>query len=216
MNQAHPVNGCWGAIMRAGCMKPHPITRHRVLWCAIVCCGVAASPVIAADRIRLVGPSEGDRAAKELMQSLADTCNNGDFPGFMSHFTTSRAAAIRKQMRDVFSRHDIEMDIQEVAVLSESDTRVVFRVKYSWNQRAAPKRVIDSKVVAAKTKAGWKLNSEQVQHASVQNHPGQEFDLGGGGHVALNPNDIEYWLPRDIGRIPGGCVGGQCGVRKSN
>jgi len=68
-----------------------------------------------------------------------------------------------------------------------------------------------SEVVAVKTKDGWKIDSEKLKRSEVKRSTQQQFDLGGGGHVALNDDDA-LWLPRDIAKRPGGCVGGRCGV----
>lgn len=165
----------------------------------------------AAERIRMVGPSAGEEAAKDLMESIAASCNAMNYQEFMTHFTPKRAASIRKKMKELFSQHDIEMDIQEVKVVSESDDKIVFDLQYGWRDKKASPQVLYSEVVAAKTKGGWKVDSEKVKRTEVQAPPAQRFDLGGGGQVVLNA-DEEFWLPRDIAKRPGGCVGGQCGV----
>ncbi len=166
----------------------------------------------ATDRIRMIGPSAGEEAAKDLMESVAASCNDMNYQEFMSHFTPKRAASIRKTMKEVFSQHDIEMEIQEVKVVSESDDKIVFDLQYGWRDKKASPQVLYSEVVAARTKEGWKIDSEKVKRTEVQAPPEQRFDLGGGGQVVLNPGDD--LLPRDIAKRPGGCVGGQCGVGK--
>lgn len=165
----------------------------------------------AAERIRMVGPSEGEEAAKELMDSVASSCNEMDYDAFMTHFTPKRAALIRKKMKEVFSQHDIEMEIQEVRVVSESDKKIVFDLQYGWRDRKASPQVLHSEVVVAKTKEGWKIDSEKMKRTKVQAPLEQRFEFGGGGQVVLNA-DEDFWLPRDIAKRPGGCVGGRCGV----
>ncbi len=176
---------------------------------------ISFAPVAtAAERVRMVGPSAGEEAAKELMESVAASCNEMNYQEFMTHFTPKRAASIRKQMKEVFSQHDIEMEIQEVKVVSESDEKIVFDLQYGWRDKKASPQVLYSEVVAAKTNGGWKIASEKVKRTEVAQPPEPRFDFGGGGQVVLNPADDDFWLPRDIAKRPGGCVGGQCGVGK--
>ena len=170
-----------------------------------------ASIAAADERIRMVGPPAGEEAAKELMDSVASSCNEMNYREFMTHFTPKRAASIRKKMKEVFSQHDIEMEIQEVKVVSESDEKIVFDLQYGWRDKKASQHVLYSEVVAEKTKQGWKIDSEKVKRAEVQQPPEQQFDFGGAGQVVLNA-DENLWLPKDIAKRPGGCVGGQCGV----
>jgi hypothetical protein len=173
---------------------------------------VLHAPLHAAERIRMVGPSAGEEAAKKLMESVAASCNEMNYQEFMTHFTPKRAASIRKKMKEVFSQHDIEMEIQEVKVVSESEEKIVFDLQYGWRDKKASPQVLYSEVVAAKTKNGWKVDSEKWKRTEVQLPPEQRFDFGGGGQVVLNPGDD--LLPRDIAKRQGGCVGGQCGVRR--
>lgn len=190
----------------------HAPTGHRMfrmcLLAAAICVRSASGE--AADRIRMVGPSAGEEAAKELMESVASSCNDMNYQEFMTHFTPKRAASIRKKMKKVFSLHDIEMEIQEVKVLSESDEKIVFDLQYGWRDKKASPQVLFSEVVAAKTKEGWKVDSEKLKRAELKQPPEQRFDFGGGGEVIFNPGDD--LLPRDIAKRPGGCVGGRCGV----
>ena len=176
--------------------------------CMVACTGNAA------ERIRMVGPSAGEEAARELMDSVATSCNEMNYREFMSHFTPTRAASIRRKMKEVFSQHDIEMEIQELMVVSESEDKIVFDLQYGWRDKRAAPQVLHSQVVAAKTKNGWKIDSEKVKRTEVQSPPAERFDFGGGGQVVLNPGDD--LLSSDIAKRIGGCVGGRCGVRRSN
>lgn len=172
----------------------------------------ACATARAAERIRMVGPSAGEEAAKELMESVAASCNEMNYQDFMTHFTPKKAASIRRKMKEVFSQYDIEMEIQEVKVVSESDEKIVFDLQYGWRDKKASRQVLYSEVVAAKTKDGWKVDSEKVKRTERETPPGRRFDFGGGGQVVLNPGDD--LLPKDIAKRPGGCVGGRCGVGK--
>ena len=168
-----------------------------------------------AERLRMVGPPPAEEAVRDLMESVASTCNRRLFTEFMSHFTPRRAAAIRSQMETRFIQTDIVMEIQNAIVLSHTDERIVFGVRYAWNETPGPKRLFASKVTAVKVAASWKIDREQVQSQREETHvtasaAAHRFDFGGGGVVALNPNDD--FLPRDIPRRPGGCVNGRCGL----
>lgn len=164
----------------------------------------------AEDRIRMVSAPP----AESLMKSIASACNEKDFLRFMGHFTAKRAAAIRRTMEDLFVQHDLEMDVQDVTVLSTSDDRIVFGVRYGWHNRTGPKQVLSSKVTALKVGDEWKVDSEVIKNASrgtvTQQQRGRTLTFDGGGAVVMNPGDD--LLPRDIGRWPGGCANGRCGL----
>ena len=169
-----------------------------------------------AERLRMVEPPPAEEAVRDLMESVASTCNRRLFTEFMSHFTPRRAAAIRSQMETRFIQTDIVMEIQNAIVLSHTDERIVFGVRYAWSETPGPKRLFASKVTAVKVAASWKIDREQVQSQREETHvtasaAAHRFDFGGGGVVALNPNDD--FLPRDIPRRPGGCANGRCAVR---
>lgn len=150
------------------------------------------------------------------MDSVASSCNHRRFGDFMGHFTKRRASAIRDQMEALFIRTDIAMEILDVIVLSHSDDRIVFGVRYSWNEKSATRQVIASKVTAVKVAGSWKIDGEQVQGKREEGKatattPPERFDFGGGGVVTLNPSD--EFLPLDIPRRPGGCANGQCRIQ---
>jgi hypothetical protein len=148
----------------------------RCLVCA-ACVLWASHLAQAVERIRMVGPSAGEEAAKELMESVAASCNEMNYQEFMTHFTPKRAASIRKKMKELFSQHDIEMEIQEVKVVSESDEKIVFDLQYGWRDKKASPQALHSEVVATKTKQGWKIDSEKVKRAEVHSPPEPRFDL---------------------------------------
>lgn len=188
----------------------------RQLLAAIICCIglVGIHSADGAERLRMIGPPPADEAVKELMESVASSCNRRLFTHFMSHFTPRQAAAIRSRMETRFVQNDIEMDVQDAIVLSASDERIVFGVRYAWHEKPGPKWLFASKVTAVKVAGSWKIEREQVQSQREEAHVAatarsHRFEFGGGGVVALNPNDD--FLPRDISRRPGRCANGRCG-----
>ena len=164
----------------------------------------------AGDRIRMVGAPP----AESLMNSIASACNEKEFQRFMGHFTPKRTAAMRGTMEDLFVQHDLEMEIENVTVLSTTEDKLVFGVRYGWNYRTGPKQVLSSKVTALKVGDAWKVDSEEIRKTTrepvANQQRGQTFDFGGGGAVVMNPGDD--LLPKDIGRRPGGCANGRCGL----
>jgi hypothetical protein len=184
---------------------------------AFVCCGglVGLYAADGAERLRMVGPPPAEEAVRDLMESVASSCNRRLFTEFMSHFTPRQAAAIRSQMETRFVQNDIVMEIQDAIVLSHSDERIVFGVRYAWKETPGSKRRFASKVTAVKVAGSWKIDREQVQSQREEAHvaasaAAHHFDFGGGGVVALNPTD--EFLPLDIPRRQGGCVNGRCGL----
>ncbi len=168
-----------------------------------------------AERLRMVGPPPAEEAVRELMEAVASSCNRRLFTEFMSHFTPRQAAAIRSWMETRFVQTDIVMEIQDAIVLSRSDERIVFGVRYAWHEQPGSKRLFASKVTAVKVAGSWKIDREQVQSRREEAHvaataTAHRFEFGGGGVVALNPNDD--FLPLDIPRRPGRCANGRCGL----
>lgn len=172
----------------------------------------------AADRITVTAPPVGQDAAEELVGSLAGACNRGDFIGFIGHFTPTHGARIRRRMEDIFVTHEPRMSIRQVTLLSESENRIAFGVRYAWHPKDKPEQVLASKVTARKVEGVWKLDGEQVKSVS---RTAAESDYGDTGAAApfnpFNPPadlidpDLEH-LRGDIGIRPGGgCADGRCG-----
>ena len=179
---------------------------------------VAVRGAVAADRVTVIAPPVGQDAAEELVGSLAGACNRGDFIGFIGHFTPSHGARIRRRMEDIFVTHEPKMSIRQVTLLSESENRLTFGVRYAWHPKDKPEEVLASKVTARKVAGEWKLDGEQVKTVS---RTASESDYGDAGDgPAFNPfnppadvidPDLEH-LRGDIGiRAGGGCVNGRCG-----
>lgn len=190
--------------------------RHIVAISACVIAIAHGRVLDGAERLRMIGPPPADEAVKELMESVASSCNRRQFGDFMGHFTARRASAIRGRMETLFVQNDIMMEINDVIVLSHSDERIVFGVRYCWNEKSAPKQIIASKVTAVRVANSWKIDGEQVQSKrgeadAVATASPQRFEFGGGGVVVLNPSDD--FLPLDIPRRPGGCANGQCRIQ---
>ena len=179
---------------------------------------VAVRGAVAAERIAVIAPPVGQDEAEELVGSLAGACNRGDFVGFIGHFTTSHGARIRRRTEDIFVTHEPKMSIRQVTLLSESENRLTFGVRYAWHPKDKPEEVLASKVTARKVAGEWKLDGEQVKAVS---RTAAESDYGDSGAAAafnpLNPPadlidpDLEH-LRGDIGIGPGGgCANGRCG-----
>ena len=190
---------------------------RRLIASTVCLIAIAQGQVVdGAERLRMIGPPPADEAVKELMESVASSCNRRQFTDFMSHFTARRASAIRGRMETLFVQHDIIIESNDVIVLSHSDDRVIFGVRYCWNEQSALRQVIASKVTAVKVAGSWKIDAEQIQSKREEDkgiattHP-QRFEFGGGGVVVLNPSDD--FLPLDIPRRPGGCANGQCRIQ---
>ena len=206
-----------GTGLRSGCSAVSAVGVGQLL-AAFVCFSglVGIHSADGAERLRMVGPPPAEEAVRDLMESVASTCNRRLFTEFMSHFTPRRAASIRSRMETRFIQTDIVMEVQNAIVLSHTDERIVFGVRYAWSETPGPKRLFASKVTAVKVAASWKIDREQVQSQREEAHvtataAAHRFDFGGGGVVALHPTDD--FLPLDIPRRPGGCANGRCAVR---
>ena len=205
-----------GTASRSGCSALSAVGVGQLVTAFVCFSGlVGIHSADGAERLRMVGPPPAEEAVRDLMDSVASTCNRRLFTEFMSHFTPRQATAIRSRMETRFVQSDIVMEIQDAIVLSHSDERIVFGVRYAWHEQPGPKRLFASKVTAVKVAASWKIDREQVQSQREEAHvtataASHRFDFGGGGVVALNPTDD--FLPHDIPRRQGGCVNGRCGL----
>jgi hypothetical protein len=185
--------------------------------------GVATlSSAGAADRLKVTGPPAGQDAAERLVGSVAMACNSGDFIGFMDHFTPTHRRKIRGRMEDIFIKHQPQMEIQQVTLLSEEAEAITFGVRYAWHDKGKPATELASKVKARKIEDQWKLDGEivkSVTRAESASDPGHDQPATNGlpaGWDPFNPppnlinQDLEH-LRGDIGIRPGrGCANGQC------
>lgn len=190
-----------------------------VSWCL---CGAMS---LAAERLKVTGPPAGQDNAERLVGSLAAACNRGDFVDFMNHFTPAQDRRVRRWMEDVFIKHQPQMEIHGVTLLSEEEDRITFGVKYAWHDKGRPEEVLASKVTARKIEGRWKLDGEAVKSvtrtAAASNYGSEAADAQGmhANWDPLNPParqispDLEH-LRGDIGIQPGrGCANGRCAVR---
>lgn len=115
------------------------------------------------DQTHSITSKVGQEAAEELVGSLADACNRGDFTGFIAHFTPSHRARIRQRMEDIFVKHEPKMDIRRVTLLSVSEKQITFDVDYAWHPKGKPQEVLVSEVTARKVAGKWKIDREQVK-----------------------------------------------------
>lgn len=179
----------------------------------------------AADRLKVTAPPAGQDHAERLVGSLATACNSGDFVGFMGHFTPTHGRKIRGRMEDIFIKHQPQMEIRQVTLLSEEEDRIAFGVRYSWHDKGKPEEVVASKVTARRIDDQWKLDGETVKAvtrtASTSDYGADQVPENGwpAGWDPFNPParlidpNLEH-LRGDIGITPGrGCANGRCGPR---
>lgn len=175
-----------------------------------------------ADRISVIVPPAGQECAEELAGSLASSCNRGDFVAFMDHFTPAQERRVRSRMEDLFIKHQPQMEILKVTLLSEEENTITFGVRYAWHDRSKPEEVFASKVVARKVNGLWKLDGEAVKSVERSASNSGYTDAGQGDALPavwnpFNPpaNQIDPALEHlrgDIGIRPGlGCANGRCG-----
>jgi hypothetical protein len=189
----------------------------------LLLCVLFGASALGSDRITATAPPEGQETAKQLVESLASACNAGDFAAFMDHFTPSHRSRIRRRMEDAFISQQPKMDIRQVTLLSESEEKICFGVKYAWHDKEKPEIVLASKITARRVNGLWKLDDETVKS---QTHTATESNYASSGAAVapaawdpFNPParlispELEH-LRGDIGIQPGrGCANGRCGVR---
>lgn len=157
-------------------------------------------------------PVEQD-VIKELLNKASESCDQNDFRGFMSCFTPSRASAIRKNVEHAFICDKVRIEVLDFFVISTQDQSISFGLRYML-ANGNSKTLYCSKVIAKKIGDSWLIDSEQVKSMSVENQmpnysaraENVQFEIG------EEPGRPE-WCPPGIGWVPGGCVGGRCGIR---
>lgn len=196
------MNGTWSEVRarmqsgpehRSANGRRHRGTRSLVAatcWLAALACG-------ADDRPSMTGPPPGLESAKRLSESIAESCNSKDFVRFMGHFSPRHAGRIRQRMEDVFTQFDMQMEIEDVILLSEQKDRLVFALRYTWHERSSPRRTVASRVTAVRNGGEWKVDSEDIRRVQVDESSG--CDSSEARDVVIN------------GRTVGGCANGQCG-----
>lgn len=194
---------CQGFMLKYSCFLP-----LAMLGSAPPCFGEPAA------RVSMTGPSPAEEAVKTLTQSLETACQKRDVIGFLSHFTPRRAAKIRRPMQDLFICHDVTMEIHDTLILSESESAIVFGVRYSWHETAASKQLIASRVTAKRIGEAWMLDAEEIlsRRASSIGSDSSMAPVADapGGRI---PFEVKPdWVPPGIEWVPGGCAGGRCGL----
>jgi hypothetical protein len=176
-----------------------------------------SSICIGEERIRMLDAPEGRKEMEELMDKASISCNERNFSEFMSCFTKKKASSIRRNMKELFSRHELEMQIISLNILSGDEKSKEFDMTYSWDSNIAPQKlIITAKVIAKKEENNWKIDFEEVRDVRKidKNQQGNlNINFGGAGQVEMNPVNNDDFLPRDIAKRPGGCANGQCNVR---
>jgi hypothetical protein len=171
-------------------------------------------PALAEERIRMTCPSPAEEAVKTLTRSLETACQNRDLIGFLSHFTPRRAAQIRRPMQDLFICHDVTMEVHDTLILSESESAIIFGVRYSWHETAAPKQLIASRVTAKRIGESWMLDAEEIlsrRASSIGSNSSMAPVADAlGGRIPLEGKPD--WVPPGIEWVPGGCADGRCGL----
>lgn len=194
------------------------------LLCSCVCLAVLLAETqvtFATERLKVIVPPEGQDHAEKLAESLAFACNSGDFMGVMSHFTPSYREKIRGKMEDMFIKYQPKLEIRQVTLLSESEDKITFGVRYMWQNADEPEKILASKVTARRIDGQWKLDGEVVksmeQKATESPYSKEEgrkvipvaWDAFNPPVARTSPN-LEH-LRGDIGIQPGmGCANGQC------
>lgn len=167
------------------------------------------------------GDDEAD--AEAIFSSVAENCHNRNFSGFLSHFTSSRAKAIRTKMKKAMDE-GVEMRISGVDAEPAVNGKVKARCKYFWDSPSfTDTNLITSDFILKKEGGKWKIDEEKVVDSRVM--PKQQFaniNFGAGiagedGFVDFGPRaDEEEFpaIPPGARTYEGSCANGRCGMAK--
>lgn len=170
-------------------------------------------------RLKMSSVPESGGEIEDLMNDVADSCNSKNFDEFMSCFTKKRGASIRRAMKTLFAKHEINMQIISVDPIESKEEEVRFELKYGWDaDNVAQRSIISSIVIAKKEGEKWRIDSEKIKNVenvwkNENDIPNREINFGGGGQVVLNPNNNDDFLPRDLVKVPGNCANGRCNIK---
>jgi hypothetical protein len=179
---------------------------------------LACSLAFAEERLKMLAAPDS-REVETLMDDVAESCNSKNFDEFMSCFTKKRGSGIRRAMKNLFAKHEIDMKIISVENIENKEEEVGFDLKYGWDaDNVAQKSIITSFVIAKKENGKLRIDSEKVKNVeniwkNENDIPNREINFGGGGQVVLNPNNNDDFLPRDLVKVPGNCANGRCNIK---
>lgn len=181
----------------------------------LLACGAARSE----ERIRVATGNSDEIASRDCLKAAAKAVTDENLEGYVPCFREDRHKAVRKEAGLLFVTHECSLEILEAQLLSNEKDSAEWAVRYRFTLSRNAYEVV-STISMVKENEQWRIAKEKVMTtAAVQvgsdsaRQQEQALDFGGGGLVVLNPGGDDF-LPRDIGKRPGGgCANGRCGVR---
>ena len=190
-----------------------------VIWTLAAAVGLAAvSPgrAVAGDRLKMADNS-AETGVKDRMEAAARAVCEENLEAFLGCFAAKDRDRLRRRVALLFVTHTLDLELLDSHVVAQSEAKaelaVHYRVALSEDNYA-----IVSIIGFVKEEGDWRIAREQIEAStyrgrggSATSEGGQAFRFGGGG-AALEPLNEDF-LPKDIGRRPGGgCANGRCGL----
>lgn len=177
----------------------------------------SARPGRAADRLVMSGDNVVEIDVKDRVRAAATAVSEENLDAFVGCFTEKQRAKIRRRAALVFVTHSLDLELLDDHLVSESGNRAELAVKYRVTLTDDSFDIV-SLLDMTKESGGWRIASEKVtsnvpraSRRSTSSCGGPVFRFGGGADALLQ-GDAEDFLPADIGRRPGGCANGRCGL----
>lgn len=178
----------------------------------------AAQPrVVAGERLKMRDNS-AEVDVKDRMEAAAQAVSEENLDAFLGCFAARERSRLRRPMALLFVKHALDLELLDSHVVTQADEKaelaVHYRVALSGDSHA-----IVSIIGLVKEEDDWRIAGERIESRADQGRGGpaasgggQVFRFGGGGDAMLNPPNDDF-LPKDIGRRPGGgCANGRCGL----
>jgi hypothetical protein len=205
-------------LLRRMSLVPWPSSRTGIfLAVAAGLAFVASHSGRAADRLVMSSDNVVEIDVKDCVRTAATAVSEENLDAFVGCFTEKQRAKIRRRAAIVFVTHSLDLELLDNHLVSESSGRAELAVKYRVTLTDDSFDIV-SLLDMAKEAGGWRIASEKVEsnvlrasRRSTSTCGGPVFRFGGGGEAVLK-GGVEDFLPADIGRRPGGCANGRCGL----
>lgn len=175
-------------------------------------------PCGAGDRLVVSEGNDAEIGVRDRVREAARAVSEENLDTFVACFTERQRPQIRRRAALVFVRHTLDLELLDNHIVSDSGNRAELVVKYRMVLTDDAFDIV-SLLGMVKEHGEWRIATEKVESnvplvrsRSLSSYGGPIFRFGGGADV-LERGDADDFLPKDIGRAPGGgCANGRCGL----
>lgn len=138
-------------------------------------------------RLRMAPETLEQTDPRRCLNQAAEMANAENLDGYLNCFVAGTQKKLRKEAALLFTRHDVEMDLLDAHVVTETPTKGELAVRYRAKLSDSQYDVV-SLVAVRKENGYWKISDEKIQEYECQSprscHPSRYACLGGTCRVA--------------------------------